>query len=242
MVDNKKYYYMRLKENFFDTDEMKIMESLPDGYLYSNILLKMYLASLKNEGRLMLKNVIPYNADMIASLTRHQVGTVEKALEIFKNMGLIEIMDNGAIYMMEIQSYIGTASSEADRKREYRQSIAAEKAGQMSGQMSDKRTPEIKDKSIEIRDQIIKKIEKKKYGAGENVLLTDEEYEKLQARFPDYLERIDRLSYYIGSKGVRYKSHYMTILNWASKEKETPARKKEGRLDWIDNIRMDDLG
>lgn len=51
MSDNKKYYYMRLKENFFDSDAMVIMESMPDGYLYSNILLKLYLKSLKGDGR-----------------------------------------------------------------------------------------------------------------------------------------------------------------------------------------------
>lgn len=41
MADNRKYYYLKLKEDFFDTDEMKILESMKDGYLYSNILLKL---------------------------------------------------------------------------------------------------------------------------------------------------------------------------------------------------------
>lgn len=51
MADNRKYYYLKLKEDFFDTDEMKILESMKDGYLYSNILLKLYLKSLSNSGR-----------------------------------------------------------------------------------------------------------------------------------------------------------------------------------------------
>lgn len=50
MADNRKYYYLKLKEDFFDTDEMKILESMKDGYLYSNILLKLYLKSLSNSG------------------------------------------------------------------------------------------------------------------------------------------------------------------------------------------------
>ena len=58
MADNRKYYYLKLKEDFFDTDEMKILESMKDGYLYSNILLKLYLKSLSNSGRLMYRNVI----------------------------------------------------------------------------------------------------------------------------------------------------------------------------------------
>lgn len=127
MADNQKYYYMRLKEDFFDTEEMKLLESLPDGYLYSNILLKLYLMSLKKAGRLMFNERIPYNAQMIATLTRQQVGTVEKALGVLKEFGFIEILDTGAIYMLDIQSFIGQSSTEADRKREYRAQIAAEK-------------------------------------------------------------------------------------------------------------------
>lgn len=99
-MDNKKYYYMRLKEDFFDTDEMKLLEAMQDGYLYSNILLKMYLKSLKGNGKLMFNNAIPYNSQMIATVTGHQVGTVERALEIFRQLGLIEVLESGAIYMI----------------------------------------------------------------------------------------------------------------------------------------------
>lgn len=82
MADNKKYYYLKLKENFFESDSMVLLENMKDGYLYSNILLKLYLRSLKDGGRLMLNGAIPYNSQMLASVTRHQVGTVEKALTI----------------------------------------------------------------------------------------------------------------------------------------------------------------
>ena len=50
MADNKKYYYLKLKEDFFDSDEMLLLQGMKDGYLYSDILMKMYLRSLKNEG------------------------------------------------------------------------------------------------------------------------------------------------------------------------------------------------
>ena len=61
MADNKKYYYLKLKEDFFDSDEMLLLQGMKDGYLYSDILMKMYLRSLKNEGRLMYKDYIPYS-------------------------------------------------------------------------------------------------------------------------------------------------------------------------------------
>ena len=153
MADNKVYYYMRLKDNFFDTNEMLVLESLQDGYLYSNILLKLYLRSLRDNGKLMFNNTIPYNPQMIATITRHQIGTVERALKIFQEMGLIEILDSGAIYMLNIQNYIGQASTEADRIRKYRNKIAAEKAGvQMSSHLYDIPTPK---KETEERDKTI---------------------------------------------------------------------------------------
>lgn len=156
MSDNKKYYYMRLKENFFDTDEMKILEGMKDGYIYSNILLKLYLMSLKHEGKLMLRDGIPYNPQMIATVTRHSVGDVEKALKTFQTLGLIEILETGEIYMLDIQSFIGKSSSEGDRKRIYREKIKQEMIGQCPKNVQvtqkwDIRPPEIElEKDIEL--------------------------------------------------------------------------------------------
>lgn len=118
---------MKLKEDFFDTEEMIVLEGIQDGYIYSNILLKLYLKSLKTNGRLMLRDLIPYNAEMIANITRHNVSSVKVALDIFKKLGLIEVLDDGAIYMKDIQNFVGSSSSEADRKRAYRLKIKEEK-------------------------------------------------------------------------------------------------------------------
>ena len=157
MSDNKKYYYLRLKDNFFDGDELKILESMKDGYLYSNILLKLYLRSLKNDGKLVVNDRIPYNAEMLASVTGHQIGTVKQALSIFKDLGLIDVLENGAIYMLDIQNFIGKGSSEADRKREYRQRIETDRTNVQTNlrQISEKSPPEIE---LELKKEI--KIEK----------------------------------------------------------------------------------
>ena len=149
MADNKKYYYMRLKENFFDSDEMIILENMDngDGIIYSNILLKLYLRSLKYEGRLMFNERIPFNPQMLSTIVRHPVGVVEKALKAFVDLGLVEVMDNGAIYMLDIQNFIGKTTTEADRIKAYRSKINKEKClvsndTQKLVQMYDKSTPE----------------------------------------------------------------------------------------------------
>lgn len=119
---------MRLKQDFFETEEMIILESMQDGYLYSNILLKLYLRSLKRDGKLMFNDAIPYSAEVLATVTRHNVGTIEKAMDVFQKLGLVEVMDDGAIYMLQIQNFIGKSSTEAERKRRYRDKIKLERS------------------------------------------------------------------------------------------------------------------
>ncbi len=87
MSDNRKYYYLKLKENFYNSETMVILESMQDGLLYSNLLLKMYLMSLKSGGILMLNDHLPHTPQTIATFTRHQVGTVERALKVFLEFG-----------------------------------------------------------------------------------------------------------------------------------------------------------
>lgn len=127
MSDDKKYYYLKLKDDFFNSDEIIVLESMQDGYLYCNILLKLYLKSLKNEGKLMFNDRIPYNSTVLSQVVRQPVGVIEKALAIFQEFNLIEVLDNGAIYILDIQNYIGQSSSEADRQRDYQRRINSEK-------------------------------------------------------------------------------------------------------------------
>lgn len=164
MSENKKYYYLKLKDNFFESDEIIVLESMPDGYKYSNILLKLYLRSLKNEGKLMFNDRIPYNSNILAQVTRHSVGDVEKAVQIFKQLNLIEVLDNGAIYITDIQNFIGRSSTEGDRKREYRKVIESEQKSikNISGQMSDKRPPE-KELELELEIDTVEKLDDMPY-------------------------------------------------------------------------------
>ena len=250
MADNRKYYYLKLKENYFDEDAIILLEAMDDGILYSNILLKLYLKSLRHDGKLQVDERIPYNAQMIAKLTRHQVGTVERAIKVFMELGLVEPMENGVLYMSNIETMIGSSSTEAERKRKARQKLRLDEkklpllpqSGQTSGQMSaicppysgDKRPPE-RELEIEIEKEIDKEREGETghptpaaYGSYGNVFLTDRELEALKAELPtkwDYY--IERLSSYIASSGKKYQSHAATIRRWAEDDrKKTPGKRE----------------
>ena len=237
MSDNRKYYYLKLKENYFDDDSIVLLESMQDGVLYSNILLKLYLKSLKHGGRLQLDEDIPYTAQMIATITRQQIGTVERALQIFLKLGLVEVLDSGTFYMSNIELLIGQSSTEAERKRAARiQNKALSALRTSGGHLSDIRPPE-----IEIEIELEKEREKKReiekghpphaYGRYQNVFLTDGELADLQASFPTvWGQYIEKLSEYMASTGKRYQSHAATIRRWAGEDAKktiTPSRNRD---------------
>ena len=235
MSDNRKYYYLKLKESYFDDDAIVLLESMQDGMLYSNILLKLYLKSLKYGGTLQLDENIPYTAQMIATITRQQVGTVERALQIFMKLGLVEPLDNGALYMSNIELFIGQSSTEGERKRRARMKISEQK--RLSGQVSEAKA-DICPPEIEIKKEIDIEIKKERelkpgratpaaYGRYKNVILTEMELSELQAELPDKWEYyIDRLSGYIASTGKKYKNHAATIRRWAADDTAKAAPKK----------------
>ena len=232
MSDNRKYYYLKLKENYFDGDSIVLLESMQDGVLYSNILLKLYLKSLKHGGRLQLDEDIPYTAQMIATITRQQIGTVERALQIFLKLGLVEVLDSGTFYMSNIELLIGQSSTEAERKRAARlQNKALSAPRTKVGHLSDIRPPEIElEKEIEIKREIEKGRSARAYGRYQNVFLTDEEMADLQASFPAVWEQyIEKLSEYMASTGKRYQSHAATIRRWAGEDARKAAPPSRNR-------------
>lgn len=123
MSENKKYYWLKLKETFFDSEEMKILESMENGTIYQNLYLKICLISLKSNGALLFKDMIPYNLDMIATITRTNKDIVRAGLQVFEQLKLITITDNEVIYMTDIQTLIGKSSTESDRVSKYKKTL-----------------------------------------------------------------------------------------------------------------------
>lgn len=240
MSDNRKYYYLKLKENFYNSETMVILESMQDGLLYSNLLLKMYLMSLKSGGILMLNDHLPHTPQTIATFTRHQVGTVERALKVFLEFGLVEILTDGAYYMADIQLLIGQSSTEGERKKKERMRLKRQKLLPSGGadicppySQGDICPPEIRDKRLDIRDKSIENREcdnAHAHGRYRNVFLTDEELTELQSELPTLWQNyIDRLSEYMASTGKQYQNHAATIRRWAAEDRRKNASQTRNR-------------
>ena len=255
MSDNRKYYYLKLKENFYNSETMVILESMQDGLLYSNLLLKMYLMSLKSGGILMLNDHLPHTPQTIATFTRHQVGTVERALKVFLEFGLVEILTDGAYYMADIQLLIGQSSTEGERKKKERMRLKRQKLLPSGGadicppySQGDICPPEIRDKRLDIRD---KSIENRYIGVCAQAELDDTQThtkKKKTTRFvPPTVEEVkqyceennykldaQRFVDFYESKGWmigknKMKSWQAAVRTWTRKAKEGTKQDEEDR-------------
>lgn len=107
----KRYYWLKLNQNFFQRQEIEIVEAMPSGKDYVLFYLKLLCLSISHEGELRFSETIPYNDSMLSTLTRTDIETVRAAVKVFRELGLMEILDDGALFMKEVQWMIGSASA-----------------------------------------------------------------------------------------------------------------------------------
>ena len=220
----KKFYWLKLKRDFFKRHDIRIIEAMPNGKDYILFYLKLLLESIDHEGELRFSDAIPYNDQMLSVITNTNIDIVRAAMKLFVDLKMLEVMDDQTIYMMEVEKLIGSETKWAEKKRVQRQK--EDNVPKLSPKCPIEIEKE-KEKETEQEKEIEEsapppspKPVRHKYGAYKNVLLSDEDYTKLQAEFPrDWSERIERLSEYIASTGKSYKNHLATIRSWARKDK-----------------------
>lgn len=120
-TDSKRYFWLKLNENFFEREEIKIIEDMKNGKDYIIFYMKLLLKSVAMEGKLIFRDIIPYTPEMLASITNTDVDTVRVATDLFLNLGLMEKWDDGTLFMSETQNMIGSETGWAKKKRLQRQ-------------------------------------------------------------------------------------------------------------------------
>ena len=123
MGNEKRYYWLKLAEDFYEDDTIQWIEEQENGVAYVNFYLKLLLKSLKDDGyliRFVGTRLIPYDVKSLARLTNTDPDTVRVAMELFKQVGLVELMESGEIYMSQIDEMIGSETQAAKRMRKLR--------------------------------------------------------------------------------------------------------------------------
>ena len=237
--------WIKIAINMFDNRKIRQIETMPDGDSLLLIWVKLLcLAGNVNDGGyIYLTKEIPYTDEMLATQFNKPLPTIRLALKTFEQFGMIEIINN-MILLSSWQKYQNTDKLEemreknrARQKRYYdrqKEKLLAEHNLTL-GITSSNALDIDKDIDIDIdkKKSISKKPARHKYGEYQNVLLSDDDLNKLQAEFPaDWESRIERLSSYMASSGKSYKNHLATIRNWARRDK--PSEKPAGEQDMTD--------
>lgn len=147
-----KFYWLQLKEDFFEEDSIEWLEEQENGHKYSLFYLKLCLKSLKTNGILIRKvgnMLVPYDNKKLAEMTRTPVDTVIVAMELLKGIGLVRILENGELYIAQLENMIGSQSKSALKKQQQRQ--LKQQLLLDGGQEGDKCPPKIE---IELEQEI----------------------------------------------------------------------------------------
>ena len=200
-------------------------------------------------GMIFLTENIPYTTKMLADELGFEENTVKLAIGALEQLNMVQT-DNGYFTIAGWEEYQNIEGMEKIREQTNKRVAAYRKRQKALLQSTNdcnatcnvtvtESNATDKEEDIKIKngeedngecgadaptppssDKKTAKAVKHKYGEYANVLLTDDELGKLKEEYPDWQERIERLSEYIASTGKKYKSHYATIRSWARKDTE----------------------
>ena len=123
MADEKKRYWIKLDKNFLKSSQMKVIKAMPNGKDYIIFYLSLMLESVETVGHLRFTALVPYNAEMLSAITDTNIDIVKNAVKIFCELGLMQIFDDGTIFLPQVPEMTGKESESAERVRNYRQRV-----------------------------------------------------------------------------------------------------------------------
>ncbi len=136
----KKYYWMKLKEDFFDDDAIEWLEDQPKGKEYALFYLKLCLKSLKTNGILIRQvgtMLVPYDTKKLSEVTKTEFDTVVVAMELLKRIGLVEILECGEICIPRMEEMIGSETDKAAIMRRIREQKKSLEGNNVTGMLPD---------------------------------------------------------------------------------------------------------
>ena len=229
MGENGKYYWLKLKRDFFKRHDIRIVESMPNGKDYILFYLKLLLESIDHEGTLRFSETIPYNEHMLSVVTNTNIDTVKSAMKLFIDLNMMSIYDDQTIYMTEVDKLIGSETNWARQKREQR--LGVDNVHRLSTTCppeieKDKEKYKDTDTEVDVEEDgdlatttAAEENQLKLIGGnlGKGVVyLTDRQFDDLLGKLGlDAFNRyMDRLATFIIEKDAHVKNHYETILKW----------------------------
>lgn len=164
MSENKRYYWLKLPENFFDAvddETISYIEEMEGGQAYVLFYLKLLCKALRTDGvliRYIGTNCIPYDDTSLARLTNTPVDTVHCAVKVLMEVGLLRRMDSGELFLTQMKEFAGSETDKAIAMRKSRAKARLEGVGNNVTQALPSRYPDVtqskrKSKEIDIEKE-----------------------------------------------------------------------------------------
>ena len=163
------FYWLKLKKDFFKRHDMIILRSMENGLTYEAIFIHLMAESIDHEAKLRYSDRKPYTALTLSAICDVSQEIMKEALKVFEDLELIEILEDGTIFIPLASENIGSATdnANANRQRRYRERQAeqarnnaddtdnvTECNGKRYGNVTKRNESiEYRDKSLEIRDK-----------------------------------------------------------------------------------------
>lgn len=234
MAENGKYYWLKLKRDFFKRHDIRIIEEMPNGKDYILFYLKLLLESVDHEGSLRFSDTIPYNEQMLSVVTNTNIDIVRSAMKLFIELNMMSIYDDKTIYMNEVEKLIGSETKWAEKKRLQRakEDNVLDVSSNCPTEIETKKEKELEKEihsiihSAESEEDLSSSEYRRRYlgGIGKDVVFLSDE------QMSDLLDKmsIEEFDYYVGVvadselKGHHYKkkTHYQAILDMVAKDRK----------------------
>ena len=236
MGESKKYFWLKLKRDFFKRHDIQIIEAMPNGKDYILFYLKLLCESVDHEGRLRFSEQIPYNEHMLSTITNTNIDIVRAATKAFTELGMMEKLDDGTLFMLDTQKMIGSASQDEHTRESTRLRVQAFRERKKQPLIEEKRysnatcNGEIeKEKELETD----KEIEKNKYQ------LIADMYNNTCVSFPRLTRLSDSRKKAIGARLKKYSlEEIQRVFDLAEKSdflKGNNSRNWNANFDWLMN-------
>lgn len=120
MADSKKYYWLRLKEDFFDSKHIRYLRSQPDGDKMTIVYLQLQLKSMKTVGVLKYDKLLPSCNEEIAFDLGEPLELINNTISLLKKLNLVEELDDQSLYLSAVKDVVGSETKAAERMRKMR--------------------------------------------------------------------------------------------------------------------------
>ena len=125
VTENRRYYWLQLKDDFFNSKEMKLMRKLPGGEEITIIYLKMMLASLAEQGKLYFEGLAEDLAEELSLIIDEDPEAIRLTLMFLTKKKLLTTSDNYQFNLEQVPEMVGSETASTRRSRKHRETQKA---------------------------------------------------------------------------------------------------------------------